>query len=126
MIFESHNQIDTYCQKIFSNKKSENKFLIEHAEDYHLLKAYDRAFWMVYLKLNKQITEAETIIRENENDMQYFSEEEKNDFEQLKNNLKNWKEKSIKFEPLMSNEKDKEKEKKCDCYFQDPNLTKTL
>jgi hypothetical protein len=120
VIFDSHQQLDEYCASIFKSKKDETKFLIDNPEDYHLLKAYDRAFWMVYLKLKKQIIDAENIISENENDQEYFTEDEKKDFQQLKDNLASWKEKSLKVQPLFD---DKGNEL---CFFKNPNITNTL
>jgi hypothetical protein len=120
IIFESHQQLDEYCHSLFKTDKSETKFLIEYPEDYHLLKAYDRAFWMVYLKLEKQIYDTENVIRENENDQKIFTEEQTIEFQQLKDDLVNWKEKSLKVQPLFGDKGENL------CFFKNPNFTGTL
>jgi hypothetical protein len=128
--FSTHKQLDEYAYSLikikdFENKKEveklQNKFLIENPEDYHLLKSYDRAFWMVYLKLYKQMQDAQIIINENEVYFDSFTDEEKIKFNQLKKDLKSWNEKIKDFEPCNSSENDK-----CNCFFGDPRTTFTL
>jgi hypothetical protein len=124
--FTTHKELDEYAYSLLKIKskdkkeieKAHSKFLIENPEDYHLLKSYDRAFWMCYLKLNKQIQEAQNIINENEKNYNEFADDMKKEFDELKNTLKSWKEKIAKSQPLMS-------EKNCNCFFGDPNLTNT-
>jgi hypothetical protein len=129
IVFENHRDLDNYCYSIFKNEKDKLEFQTVHYEDYNLLKgffdiklkvkcivnqlAYDRAFWMNYLKVNS-LVEGIKIKLEDEDS---FSSDE---LKELKNDYEIYSKKLKIVEPLTGED---EKE---NCFFKHPKLTQTL
>jgi hypothetical protein len=132
--FKSHKELDEYAYsllKVKSQDKKEinnaiDKFLIEYTEDYHLLKAYDRAYWMVYLKLINQIENIEAMLNDNLEIYDDLNDENKKSYDDYKEKVKILKEKKIKYEPLCSTKQYHNNNIICVCFFGDPNCSKTL
>jgi hypothetical protein len=48
--FETHSQLDIFCSELFAKHGGIDAFEKEHPQDFALLKAFDRGFWLGHLK----------------------------------------------------------------------------
>jgi hypothetical protein len=123
-LFENHKQLDDYLETVIN--KNISSFLIDHPEDYHLLKSFDRAFWynfifiqrIVYLKYKKKINEYHEFYEENKNDLN------DSDLKNYHDELKVIQDKIIKYVPSLTLDDDDNNHVE-NCKFGNPNFTGT-
>lgn len=60
-VFQTHTQLDMFVQQLIDMN---SMFSIEHPHEWKLLKAFDRAFWLRYLK-NNSSTQAAPVMQNN-------------------------------------------------------------
>jgi hypothetical protein len=130
IVFNTHQELDNYIYSLLKINiddlkgfdKAHDNFLKNYPEEYYLLKSYDRAFWMVYIKIEKQIDEIEGVLNEGMIYYDDYDDKTKNYYDDFNKKLKILKEKKSKYVTLENkNHKDK-----CLCFFKDPRETKTL